>query len=139
MESVSWALNDIWHDQIGSNVNVLHTPIYNVFLLLTESTTSDQLNQNDNHSEEAPSSLDSKDQLSSKGGNNADDQSNTTTSNVETSGENLVGIQNSMEGTKQEQLLILKLEGDLIDNKLKSIIECKMKKKSSLSSLVFQE
>ena len=128
MESVSWALNDIWHDQIGSNVNVLHTPIYNVFLLLTESTTSDQLNQNDNHSEEAPSSLDSKDQLSSKGGNNADDQSNTTTSNVETSGENLVGIQNSMEGTKQEQLLILKLEGDLIDNKLKSIIECKMKK-----------
>ena len=139
MESVSWALNNIWHDQIGSNVNVLHTPIYNVFLLLTESTTSDQLNQNDNHSEEAPSSLDSKDQLSSKGGNNADDQSNTTTSNVETSGENLVGIQNSMEGTKQEQLLILKLEGDLIDNKLKSIIECKMKKKSSLSSLVFQE
>ena len=128
MESVSWALNNIWHDQIGSNVNVLHTPIYNVFLLLTESTTSDQLNQNDNHSEEAPSSLDSKDQLSSKGGNNADDQSNTTTSNVETSGENLVGIQNSMEGTKQEQLLILKLEGDLIDNKLKSIIECKMKK-----------
>ena len=139
MESVSWALNDIWHDQIGSNVNVLHTPIYNVFLLLTESTTSDQLNQNDNHSEEAPSSLDSKDQLSSKGGNNADDQSNTTTSNVETSGENLVGIQNSMEGTKQEQLLILKLEGDLIDNKLKSIIECKMEKKSFLSSLVFQE
>jgi hypothetical protein len=53
VESVSWALNDIWHDQIGSNVNVLHTPIYNVFLLLTESTTSDQLNQNDNHSEEA--------------------------------------------------------------------------------------
>ena len=139
MESVSWALNNIWHDQIGSNVNVLHTPIYNVFLLLTESTTSDQLNQNDNHSEEAPSSLDSKDQLSSKGGNNADDQSNTTTSNVETSGENLVGIQNSMEGTKQEQLLILKLEGDLIDNKLKSIIECKMEKKSFLSSLVFQE
>ena len=139
MESVSWALNDIWHDQIGSNVNVLHTPIYNVFLLLTESTTSDQLNQNDNHSEEAPSSLDSKDQLSSKGGNNADDQSNTTTSNVETSGENLVGIQNSMEGTKQEQLLILKLEGDLIDNKLKSIIECNMEKKSFLSSLVFQE
>ena len=128
MESVSWALNNIWHDQIGSNVNVLHTPIYNVFLLLTESTTSDQLNQNDNHSEEAPSSLDSKDQLSSKGGNNADDQSNTTTSNVETSGEIRVGIQNSMEGTKQEQLLILKLEGDLIDNKLKSIIECKMKK-----------
>ena len=128
MESVSWALNNIWHDQIGSNVNVLHTPIYNVFLLLTESTTSDQLNQNDNHSEEAPSSLDSKDQLSSKGGNNADDQSNTTTSNVETSDEILVGIQNSMEGTKQEQLLILKLEGDLIDNKLKSIIECKMKK-----------
>ena len=139
MESVSWALNNIWHDQIGSNVNVLHTPIYNVFLLLTESTTSDQLNQNDNHSEEAPSSLDSKDQLSSKGGNNADDQSNTTTSNVETSGEIRVGIQNSMEGTKQEQLLILKLEGDLIDNKLKSIIECKMEKKSSLSSLVFQE
>ena len=139
MESVSWALNNIWHDQIGSNVNVLHTPIYNVFLLLTESTTSDQLNQNDNHSEEAPSSLDSKDQLSSKGGNNADDQSNTTTSNVETSGEIRVGIQNSMEGTKQEQLLILKLEGDLIDNKLKSIIECKMEKKSFLSSLVFQE
>ena len=106
---------------------------------MTESTTSDQLNQNDNHSEEAPSSLDSKDQLSSKGGNNADDQSNTTTSNVETSGEIRVGIQNSMEGTKQEQLLILKLEGDLIDNKLKSIIECKMEKKSSLSSLVFQE
>jgi hypothetical protein len=54
-------------------------------------------------------------------GNNADDQSNTTTSNVETSDEILVGIQNSMEGTKQEKLLILKLEGD---NKLKSIIEC---------------
>jgi hypothetical protein len=47
--------------------------------------------------------------------------SNTTTSNVETSDEILDGIQNSMEGTKQEKLLILKLEGD---NKLKSIIEC---------------
>ena len=88
---------------------------------MTENPTGDQLNQNDNHSEEAPSSLDSKDQLSPKGGNNAYDQSNTTTSNVETSDEILVGIQNSMEGTKQEKLLILKLEGD---NKLKSIIEC---------------
>jgi hypothetical protein len=48
-------------------------------------------------------------------------QSNTTTPNVETSDEILDGIQNSMEGTKQEKLLILTLEGD---NKLKSIIEC---------------
>ena len=88
---------------------------------MTENPTGDQLNQNDNHLEETQSSLDSKDQLSSKGGNNADDQSNTTTSNVETSDEILVGIQNSMEGTKQERLLILKLEGD---SKLKSIIEC---------------
>ena len=88
---------------------------------MTENPTGDQLNQNDNHLEETQSSLDSKDQLSSKGVNNADDQSNTTTSNVETSDEILDGIQNSMEGTKQERLLILKLEGD---NKLKSIIEC---------------
>ena len=88
---------------------------------MTENQTGEQLNKNDNHLEETQSNLDSKDQLSSKGGNNADDQSNTTTSNVETSDEILDGIQNSMEGTKQEKLLILKLEGD---NKLKSIIEC---------------
>ena len=88
---------------------------------MTENPTGDQLIQNDSHLEETQSSLDSKDQLSSKGVNNADDQSNTTTSNVEISDEILVGIQNSMEGTKQEKLLILKLEGD---NKLKSIIEC---------------
>jgi hypothetical protein len=59
---------------------------------MTENPTGDQLNQNDNHLEETQSSLDSKDQLSSKGVNNADDQSNTITSNVETSGEILVGI-----------------------------------------------
>jgi hypothetical protein len=88
---------------------------------LTENPTGDQLIQNDSHLEETQSSLDSIDQLSSIGGNNADDQSNTTTSNVETSDEIVVGIQISMEGTKQEKLLILKLEGD---NKLKSIIEC---------------
>ena len=88
---------------------------------MTENPTGDQLIQNDSHLEETQSSLDSKDQLSSKGGNNADDKSNTTTPNVETSDEILVGIQNSMEGTKQEKLLILTLEGD---NRLKSIIEC---------------
>ena len=102
----------------------MHTPLYNVFLLLTENPTKEQLKQNDNHSEETQSSLDSKDQFSFKGGNIADDQSNPTTSNVVNSDEILVDIQNSMEGTKQEKLLILKLEGDLIYNKLKSIKEC---------------
>jgi len=95
-----------------------------VFLLLTENPTGDQLNQNDNHSEETQSSLDSKDQLNSKRGNNGDDQSNPTTSNVANSDQILVGDQNSVEGTKQQKLLILKLEGDLIDNKLHCIIEC---------------
>ena len=91
---------------------------------MTENPTGDQLNENDNHSEEAQSSLDSKGQLSYQEGSNADDQSNTTTSNVENFDEILVGDQNSVEGTKQQKLLILKLEGDLIDNKLHCIIEC---------------
>ena len=95
-----------------------------MFLLLTENPTREQLKQNDNHSEETQSSLDSKDQLNSKRGNNGDDQSNPTTSNVANSDQILVGDQNSVEGTKQQKLLILKLEGDLIDNKLHCIIEC---------------
>ena len=91
---------------------------------MTENPTGDQLNENDNHSEEAQSSLDSKCQLSYQEGSKADDQSNTTTSNVENFDEILVGDQNSVEGTKQQKLLILKLEGDLIDNKLHCIIAC---------------
>ena len=91
---------------------------------MTENPTGDQLSENDNHSEEAQSSLDSKGQLSYQEGSNADDQSNITTSNVENSDEILVGDQNSVDGTKQQKLLILKLEGDLIDNKLHCIIEC---------------
>ena len=91
---------------------------------MTENPTGDQINQNDNHSEETQSSLDSKGQLGYQEGSKADDQSNTTTSNVENSDEILVGDQNSVEGTKQQKLLILKLEGDLIDNKRHCIIEC---------------
>jgi len=101
---------------------------------LTENPTGDQLNQNDNHSEEAQSSVDSKGQLSYQEGSNADDQSNTTTSNVENSDEILVGDQNSVEGKKQQKLLILKLEGDLIDNKLHCIIV--LNEKKNLSCLV---
>ena len=93
-----------------------------MFLLLTENPTRDQLKQNDNHSEETQSSLNSKGQLNSQEGNNADDQSNPTTSNLETPDDILVDNQYSMEGTKQEKLLILKLEGDLIYHKLNSII-----------------
>ena len=89
---------------------------------MTENPTGDQLNQNDNHSEEAQSSVDSKGQLSYQEGSNADDQFNTTTSNVANSDEILVGDQNSVEGKKQQKLLILKPEGDLIDNKLHCII-----------------
>jgi hypothetical protein len=89
---------------------------------LTENPTGDQLNQNDNHSAEAQSSVDSKGQLSYQEGSNADDQFNTTTSNVANSDEILVGEQNSVEGKKQQKLLTLKLEGDLIDNKLHCII-----------------